>query len=506
MEIRNDITAPPVHLNRPAGAPDMTGEEVKAPRDSFSHGAAPQKNMKNITAGAAGAILSKPSKEPVPLEKAAHWKFEAQDKHSIDAVFTTPNGNSYICCESFDTENRDTPRSYTAAFDPSGKELWTYKTDNKYSISSHIFLPDGSSYLACNGEERWDRPYVVALNPDGTEKWKYQPKTDSKCSSIQIGPDGTIYAKIEKELHAIDSKGKMKWKHEIGIHSDDYFHEMTPGGTSIFACDNFSNNFGYDSFYAVNSKGKKEEIDLPDIGTFPINDGKGHIFYGGEKGEFYGIDTTTGQKWELSLDSERGLKMPHWGPDGRIYVEGRFDNALYAIDPQGKLIWKETIEDHRPGGMALDEFYKVAHDGSVFYALEGKDSIQVIDARGNRSKEINVPGGFSEFCPDSRGHLYIRRADDDTIIFCDVQNDTRFYFPMELAGNMDMKEVLDDGTVVFQDMCSRFHVKFDKDEEVKKYLEELQEAGDAGESQKPVDTIVEEDDWVYIGNVKIPKK
>jgi len=481
--------------------------------DSFTRGSTPDRThtqLRNIVSAgaAAGAVLDAKKKEPKTVEQAATWSYKSKDKHSLEGVFTTPSGDTYVSCKSFDWENKDRPKAYTAAFDPQGNRRWEYEAEKRYNIDEHLFLPDGRCYISCNTEERWSKPYVVALNPDGTQKWKFQPDKECKCNSIRLGPDGTIYAKFENQLVALDDKGQVKWKHKIGITSADYFHEMTPSGTNIFACDNFSNNFGYDSFEAVGPDGKKKKIDLPDIGTFPINDGKGAIYYGGEKGEFYGIDVDKGTQWSLQLDSERGLKTPQFGKDGNIYVEGRFDDTLYAISPGGKLLWKQVITDHRPEGMGLDGFYQVGADGRVYYAQQDKDVIQVIDARGNRGTPIDVAGGFSEFKVDSQGNMYIRRY-DETIILNNMNTGLRFFFPMELATNMDMKEVLPDGTVVFQDMCDRFHVRFDKDEEVKKALEEIkaaQEGKDGEGAAASPDNVEIDDKWVIIGDVKIPRQ
>lgn len=508
MEIKKDPAIQGMPLKAPGGAPG--GQEVALPEDTFTRGQAPSKSLQQFqqlaSSGAAQVVLTPGKKEPVPVQKAAHWSYDAEDKHSIDAVFQTPAGTSFICCHSFDTEHRDTSRAYTVAFNDKGQEIWKYRADKRYSIDEHAFLADGSCYIVCNNDERWSKSYVVALNPDGTERWKFQPDTDEKCSSLLVGPDGTVYAKIESQLYALDKdSGAVKWNHKIGINADDYFQEISPDGTTILANDNFSNNFGYDIFYGIDAQGRKKEVDFPDIGTFPVRDDKGAIYYGGEKGEFYGINLSTQQKWQIDLDAERGLQTPHWGKDGKIYAQGRYDNKnLYAIDPQGKLLWQQKIEDHRPGGFATDTFYKVDKDGSVFYAIEDKDAIQQIDASGNRVRQIQVPGGFSEFVPDNRGNLYIRQH-DDTIVFCNIESDQRFYFPMEIARNVEMKEVIDDGSLVFQGMCERYHVKLDKADEIKKLLEQAQKE-DSQEPQKEHDEIIVDDNWVIIGNVKVPRR
>jgi outer membrane protein assembly factor BamB len=509
VEIRKDPVISGGVLHDRAGASHDKKDEA-LPADTFSRAAKQPKGMgrmKKLAADVTQAVLKPESREPVTVDRAAHWSHKSEDRHSIEGIYRTPSGNTFVCCHSFDTENRDTPRAYTVAYDSSGRELWKFRPDTHYSIDEHLFSSDGSTYIACNSEERWDRPSVTALNADGTVRWKFQPDGEDRCTSIRLGPDGTLYAKMKNTLYAVDGSGNLKWKHRIGMNSDDFFHEMTPGGTSIFANDNFSNNFGYDMFYSVDSKGKKKELDLPDIGTFPIHDDNGHIFYGGEKGEFYGINPETMETWKLQLGSERGLKTPHWGPDGRIYVEGRFDKGLYAIDPQGKLLWRQEIDDARPSGMGLEPFYRVAKDGSVYYARRDKEVIQQIDGSGNRKKEISVNGGFSDFAPDSRGNVLIRR-DDDTIVTCDVETDSRFYFPMELARNMDMKEVLDDGSVVFQDMCDSFKVTIGMDQEVKKKLEELTAGDDGGEDKGEQGSagIEVQQDWVIIGDVKLPRK
>jgi hypothetical protein len=509
MEIRRETGlqgTPPSSLNTES----MEGGAVLLPKDKFSKGMRaddPSKAMRSLASSIAGVILKPGQSTPVPLEKAAFWSYQAENEHDIKGVFNAPNGGMYICSHSFDWQNPDRPKAYTVAFDSTGKEIWKFRPEKKYAIDDNMFLADGSAFIMCNSEERWNEPYVVALNPDGSEKWRFQPEKEEKCTSMQLGPDGTLYAKMKDTIYAVDRNGQMKWKKKLNMNSDDYFHEITPRGNNIVVNDNFSLNMGSDSFYSVDPAGKKTRLDYPDIDTFPIRDTKGHLFYGGEKGEFHGVDMDTETHWTVRTDAERGFQTPNWGKDGNIYAQGRYDNSnsLYVFDPQGKSLWKQTIDDHRPPGMGLESFYEVAPDGSVYYAIEDKDAIQVIDRQGNKCKQIDVPGGFSDFKVDKKGNLYIRQY-DDKIQYYRSQDGNRYYFPLELANNMDMKEILDDGTVVFQDMCSRYHVKLDKEEEIQKAVEEAKKAEEEAEAQgSKKDEVIVEDNFVVIGNIKIEK-
>ncbi|MHC9542689.1 MAG: PQQ-binding-like beta-propeller repeat protein [Vulcanimicrobiota bacterium] len=485
----------------------------------------------NALSAAAGEIL-KEDRTPMQIENSADWSYQTRDGYSIKGSFNAPGGKTYLCCQKNDLLDEKSA-DISVAIDGSGKVMWEYAVDRDCSIKDQVFLANGSSYILADGNSRVmpagfnDKParaYVVALNPDGREKWRFCPENDEECTSIRIGTDGTLYAKYKGTpvkigadatfhpegrdiLYAVNKDGAPVWKHELEMKSDDLFHEVAPDGTNIFASGFIISNNGCDTHYAVDPKGKARKLALPNTCTDAINDGKGHIFYSGKKGEFHGVDTVKGTSWKVQLDPEGGLQTPQWGKDGNIYIKGRGESfdTLSAIDPKGALLWSQNISDVQLRGLGREAYYRVSKDGSVFYASQDGKTIQHIDCHGNKVKEIAV-GSFDDFCLSDNTTLYIMSQEQKKLIICDPRTDDRTYIPLETKKEIRMEEVLEDGTIVFQSLTETYRVNPDTliRDVKKRAAEALKE--DSGEKKGSAETITIEDNFVVIGNLRIERK
>lgn len=444
-------------------------------------------------------IFEKRPKTPMDPKLVSVWHFDGGDHHSIEEVFHTPDGRTFVTASSFDTsrDRRKDANGYTQAFDDHGRPLWKYESPPGWKIESHLFTSD-ATYVLTQGEDSWDGSRIVALNRHGDEVWKHETDSRVRIDSIRRGPDGTVYAKAGDDVTALGPDGKVKWTKHLDIHSDEFFHVGAPDGTQIFANDNFSNNFGYDSFRAMDAKGRRHELDWPDIGTFPLEVGS-RVVYGGEKGEVHGIDLAGGKSWEVQTDSVRGLKMPFLGRDGNVYVEGRFDNKLYAISPDGRMLWQRTVEDFAPGG--FDTPFQVDTDGSVWYQHEDGDRLQQIAPDGKPGRSVRVDDGIASFMPGGDGKLYVWTSESKIRVH-DLAKDQGWDLPLTLEHphTWDIKEVRPGGIVALQCMTERWDVQPSQDRELKEALEEVL----AGRQDQTAPTIEKGDDWVVIGNVRVP--
>jgi outer membrane protein assembly factor BamB len=437
---------------------------------------------------------------PVLPQQIALWHYRAEDRHSLQEIFYLPDGRRFVCAHSFDTQRdrQRVPNSYTAAFDPQGRPLWVYRPDPGYTIKSHLFAGDGTTLVVSRGEGPWDGSLLVALNPQGVEMWRFASPGRQSIDSVRRGPDGTLYVKMGDQVAALKPDGTKKWTRNLGLHTDEFFHEAAPDGRQIFVNDNFSLNFGYDSFRALGPGGKVSDLDLPDIGTFPLAVGH-RLVYGGEKGEIHGIDLAGGTRWEVATPSEGGLSTPFLGLDGNIYVEGRHDHRLYAVSPDGRLLWQRTVDDRRPGG-GLESTFFPDRDGSVWYALEG-DALQEIRPDGQPGRTIRIPDGFDSFRPGGDGRLYA--YGDGVLSVYDLEKDQLHTLRLDLEHprTWDLTQVLPGGVVELRCLDEVYHLQPDRTRQ-----EELKEAlkrslvGEAPASPG----IEQEKDWVRIGDVRLP--
>lgn len=446
-----------------------------------------------------GQVFETRPREPVKPDLLATWHYQAEDKHSIQHMFRNPDGRTYVVADSFDTDRdrRQAPASYTAAFDAQGQPLWTWRPEGGHRITSHLFRSDGTTFIVSRGEDSWGGSHLVRLNAHGVEEWRYESGSREYIDSVRTGPDGTLYVKQGDKVVALAADGGKRWEKSLGLNADEFFHVAGPDGTQYFTADNFSMNFGYDSFRALSPKGKVKDADFPDIGTFPLEVGS-RLVYGGEKGEIHGLDLAGGKSWEVQTDSIRGLKTPWLGRDGNVYAEGRFDHKLHAVSPDGKLLWSREITDVRPGG--FDERFHVDSDGSVYYAVERSDEIQRILPDGRLGERVRGGENLDSFRPGGDGRLYTWSADGAVGVH-DLEKKQSWSQPVEMEHPQvwNLEDVLPNGVVVLKNMDEVYHLQPSREKELKEALERaVKGKPETGKEIAP------EEGWIRIGDVRLP--
>ena len=454
-----------------------------------------------------GKVFEKNPLGPYPPAEVASWQYEAKDKHSIDEIVRTSNGRVYLTADSFDTSNRKGPRGYTVAFDPQGQPLWEYQLDGKkdkgQKIHSTLCMPDGSAVVLTRSEEAWTNSHLVSLGPDGKERWRFESDSRDRLESVRPGANGTILAKTEGNLVCFDATGQQLWKTDVPMRADEFFHVVTPDGSQVLVNDNFSNNFGYDSWWVCGPDGQGRDLDLPDIGTFPLELGS-QLVYGGERGEVHGVDLGTFGRWEVQTDSTRGLKTPVLGRDGNIYIEGRFDDKIYAVSPTGQKLWQATVSDSRSLGALADRF-ETDVDGSLYYLKDDGEGIQQIRPDGTQGLLIKVPEGVEHFKPGCDGRLYVWSTSEPALMAFDAgsgQKINTLPLAIEHPHVYDLVDVLPGGVAVLKSMDTIYNIKVDQNPGLEKELEEITQG--AGAPPEPPPTIVTGDEYVVIGGVRVP--
>jgi tetratricopeptide (TPR) repeat protein len=105
----------------------------------------------------------------------------------------------------------------------------------------------------------------------------------------------------------------------------------------------------------------------------------------------------------------------HIGPDDKVYVADKGNDAIYMLDNDGNLI--QTIgSEEGPGSLSSPEGVFVTQDGKIYVADSGNQRIAVFEANGTFVREFKKPEtellSSEKFVPiklvvDRRGVMYI---------------------------------------------------------------------------------------------------
>jgi sugar lactone lactonase YvrE len=497
LEPVDHATLSPAAGSLPAAPTTHPGNAPQA----ASPGAAPDIDL--------GKVFEKRPNGPYPPQEVADWTYEARDSHSIDDVVHASGGRVFLTAHSFDTGTSKGPRGYTTAFDAQGKQTWEYRPDpargeDGQNVHSTLFLPDGSSFVLTRSEEIWDPSFLVALGPDGKEKWRFATDSRQHVDSVRPGPAGRVYARVADKVHCFDSSGGSLWSTDLPIRADEFFHVITPDGTQLFVDDNFTSGFGSSIFYAIDPNGKGSDRYLPDITTFPVEMGQ-RLVYGGQEGKVHGIDLGSFEGWEVQTDSTRGFKTPFEGRDGNLYIEGRFDDTLYAISPQGQKLWQAPVSDARSPGLDGERF-EVDTDGSAYYLKADESGLQQIQPDGRAGRLIKIPEGVDGFKPGGDGRMYVWSSAEASILTYDLKTGARLNvlpLEMEFPQQFNLIDVLPGGAVVLKSMDHIYRIRADRNPSLEKQIDELESgAMDAKPGTPP--GIEKQDEYVVIGGVRVP--
>lgn len=452
-----------------------------------------------------GKVFDKQARTAKPPAELASFTYEAPASCSIDETVRMPDGASMVIARSFDSSNTKKPRGYVTCFNPDGSIRFTFTPprgkNSREQVESHLLLADATSYAVTRGDQAWDNAHLVALDATGTTRWTWTADDGEKIDSVRPTPDGGVMAKVGDTIVGLAADGREKWRKDLPIHTDPYFHVVAADGTQIFVNDNFSMNFGSDSFCGVTPDGKTRTLRFPQIESFPLQLGD-RLVYGGADGTLQGVDLGPKHpRWEVQTSSERGLKTPYTGPDGNIYVEGRHDDRVYAVSPDGHKLWEREISDAAPRESALDDLLRVAPDGRAYYVREGGDKIARIEKDGRPGPDIPVPEGVESLRVGPDGKLHIWTSDASLVIH-DVDRALSSAWPVDVESPhlWSIKDVLPNGDVVFEGQDRIHHLHLNEQEELKDKLDQIT----SGEAPPPPPAIEVGNDWVVIGGVRVP--
>ena len=294
------------------------------------------------------------------------WRFKAGGDYST-FVAADLNNTLYFC--STDT--------YVYAVTTDGKLKWKFKTDGEI-LSSPGIGKDGTIYIGSKDG------YLYAINPDGTLKWKVKTGTIT-FSSPSIDSNGTIYigGAWNRVFYAVNPDGTIKWNVTLD----------GPIGSSISFDRNGRIYIGSDAsyVYCFDQNGKliwKTNIGAGCIGEPTISESGLLYISTWEHGKSIPILSQDGKIFKKAPIEGNSVACATIGNDGKAYVLST-DGYLYALTPEGNILWKLLIGKDSWDSPALDTdgtLYVGSSDGYL-YAIQ-TDSYGLADspwpkARGN---------------------------------------------------------------------------------------------------------------------------
>lgn len=216
-----------------------------------------------------------------------------------------------------------------------GRDLWAITDDGRiewrFRARSKIFTTpavdeDGTIYVGSQDD------HLYAIAPDGEQRWAYEAAADIDSSPV-IGDDGTIYFGCDdRHLYALDRDGRRKFRVRLG----GYVRApvaLGPNGTVIAGV------YGPRAkLVAVGAEDGEERWSFPvtptesaDLGVSsgPLVDRDGRIYFGAHDDYLYALTPDGELLWTYGVEGDVDTP-PVLGADGTLYF-GSDDGGLYAI-------------------------------------------------------------------------------------------------------------------------------------------------------------------------------
>lgn len=308
------------------------------------------------------------------------------------------------------------------AIDPSGKVAWTQQAAPSDKIAIGPALgSDGAIYILCFN-------HLTIFAPDGTLRTDMTLGTSGRGYGMAITND-RLYGQCMRAGLCAFSIGIMgpTWLWHVSL--DGAAPIVLPDGTVVF---------GHDSVVAIHDAPQSTLWIYPKGGTMTPDDehpnwfdvtptgysnlgavglsaGSDGTIYAYQENGLTAIDSTGQLKWEfksVSLESREAVI----GVDGAIYFPSSQDHCLYALRPEGKLLWK--LETSTGVSQPL-----VGSAGTIFF-LDGK-TLRAVGSDGRSKWSTDVDSGIMGFDADS-----ISTLSDDGTLYIVSRGGTLYAFPV----------------------------------------------------------------------------
>ena len=272
---------------------------------------------------------------------------------------------------------------------------------------------DGTIYLSTGMLHEDTIGYLYAINPDGTQKWRTELEILPGSTSPAIGPDGTVYihgsgtggntVAIEK-MYAINPvDGSIKWTYlpngNTGMLTSPVSSSPAVLGDGTIYIGSMNT-----TLQAIHPDGTLKWAVSPSsssIDASPAVATDGTIYIVDSSTTLYAYSPSGTKLWSYKFAPGYGSnpQSPSIGPDGTVYIGGNlFNNALFAVNPDGTLKWSFATEE------GVESTPAIGTDGTIYV---GSDGVYAINPEGSQQWHYNL--GFSETASPiigSNGILY----------------------------------------------------------------------------------------------------
>ena len=266
-------------------------------------------------------------------------------------------------------------------------EIFNYKSHPAISNNGKIYVGSTDKNL-------------YALNSDGKIKWKFKTGGKIETSPVICKNGDIVFSSMDKKVYRINSKGEKKWvfKFPSKISKSP---ALSDNGVIYIGDTGLSQDIDeYKYLYAINPDGSlKWKYKTQNGVTTPAAiDKEGNIYFGTCDSEVVSLNPDGNVRWKLPFFT---TKSPVIDDDGVIYIV--FDNKLIAVSKSGKIKWifkgKNDVEFKSPP--VIDK------NGNIYIGSLNK-KLYSFDKNGYKNWEFETNGWiFSSPLIGSDGTIYL---------------------------------------------------------------------------------------------------
>jgi hypothetical protein len=271
------------------------------------------------------------------------------------------------------------------------KKLWQVSLPIARISQQLVVSKEGTIYAL-----DYDSRVVLAVNPDGTIHWRTALPTPVGAN-LTVAPAGHVFVSGNGPTYMIGPDGRLS-----GELSGAYYVYATED--QVYTADSHN-------VYAYDYSTQNYQCD-PQCGTWKwrldIKPGEGK--YGSHSGmavsndtlyvfplyiinnlyRLFAVSTDGALKWVVELDRESPEQRHGIGPfvdsNGIIYVVTYQNKRLYAIDPDGKVLWSRGLEvPLEPGYGYMKVFVDNRGAVAVFNIFQGGPTSYALDGSGKQT-------------------------------------------------------------------------------------------------------------------------
>jgi len=251
----------------------------------------------------------------------ATQKIKGIPEPSTEVVFSLGVGGSVVGDPVIDED-----RIYFGACDKNfycvdfnGKEIWRFPTGG---VIWHCALENGVIYFGCHDGN------LYALSTEGKLVWKFSAR-DKIAGRPVVYKNVVYFACRDGNLYAVSTEGKLLWKYYEG---SPIYSSFTIENDTVYLGSSSGN------FIALDTTGKVKWVFKAKMncgGSLVV--GNKVLFVSWDQ-HLYCLDKQGKLIWSFKANNKISLKNPTVESES-IYF-GSYDNNLYCVSLDGKLKWK----------------------------------------------------------------------------------------------------------------------------------------------------------------------